>query len=217
MDGVLISEILIKNGKKICSSQDIAKISKTNYIKIISKLLNTRWIRRLEGFKGIYYVLDPEERERRFLKLDSFAILTSALNIYLGDQWYFGRITALSLSGLINQPVSTYYVINKNYSKEINSVIFGKVVFVKTSASINPSCGIITNTYQEIKYRICDLERNMADYIYSYLHGHTSRGQISNLYRNYKISKERLTKILLKCYPKRSAIKMLSFAKAVSK
>ncbi|MFH1221866.1 MAG: hypothetical protein V1492_02140 [Candidatus Micrarchaeota archaeon] len=215
MDSALVSEVLIKTGKRVCSSRDIAGISKTEYLKAITKLINTKWIYPLEGFKGIYYVLDSEEREGQFLKLDSFTVLIRALNIYLGNQWYFGRITALSLSGLINQPVSTYYILNKKHSKEIVSSIFGKVVFVKTTADIIHSCGLTKVKYQGIEYQLCGTERNMADYLYSYVHGHANKEQLIELYRRYKISKEKLIEISLRCYPKRSAIKMLAFAKAV--
>jgi hypothetical protein len=173
MDNVTISEVLIKRNKRICASKDIAEItSKKDYLRALSSLINTKWIVPV-GFRGIYYVKDPEERSRSFLKLDNFQILNKVLNIVFGNEWYFGRITSLSLSGRIHQPVSTYYILNRKFSRTFTSDILGKIVLMKTSAGI--------------------------------------------LCRKYLPDKEKIIDIIVRCYPKMSAIKMFSIIKEVYK
>ncbi|MEW5955466.1 MAG: hypothetical protein AB1626_02930, partial [Candidatus Micrarchaeota archaeon] len=141
MEAVDISEVLLKGGKRVCASADIRELAGRDYLSTLSNLINTRWLVPLKGLKGVYYVRDPEERVKSFFKLDSFSILASALNTALGSQWYFGRLTALSLAGFIHQPVSTYYVVNKKISRRFDSPIFGGVVLLKTAAKIAGACG----------------------------------------------------------------------------
>ncbi|MEW5995990.1 MAG: hypothetical protein AB1657_00135 [Candidatus Micrarchaeota archaeon] len=179
-------------------------------------MINTRWITPVGGFRGVYYVSDPEERQRRFFRMNSFGILIATLNRVLGDNWYFGRITAISLSGLMHQPVSTYYVINQKFSRSFESKIFGKVVLVKASAKMAGACGIIERKYGNKTYRICSLERNIADYIYLYVHGHSEGGYVTNLLMNYPPDKAKVEDIIIKCYPRNSAIKMRSFFRKVA-
>jgi len=82
-------------------------------------------------------------------------------------------------------------------------------VFVKTSAEISSSCGVIAKKYQNIDYKVCTTERNMADYLYLYVHGHADKKQINNLF-NYPLDKQEVKKIVSRCYPKRSAKKMIA-------
>jgi hypothetical protein len=130
MNGDIISEVLIKRDKKICTSSDIRKIFKANYLVTISRLINSKWLLPIKNFKGFYYVCDTEERQKGFRKLDGLEILVRTLNILFGDEWYFGRISSLALSGNIDQAISVYYVFNKKLSKEIKSKIMGMVIFV---------------------------------------------------------------------------------------
>ncbi len=218
MDNATISEILIKRNKKICTTKDISDIvPKGRHLPVISALINRKWIIPMYGFKGVYYVLDPEERIRSHLKLNSFHILIKVLNTVLGNEWYFGRITALSLLGLIHQPVSIYYVVNKRFSRRFTSKIFGEIVLVKSSAELNKSCGILTKRYKGDKYRICTIERNAADYAYFYVHGHANKEQLSNICKNYFPDKKKLIDLVTKCYPKKSAIKMKTSIKEAIK
>jgi len=217
MDNVTISEILLKRNKRVCTSKDIAEItSEKDYLKVISSLINTKWIIPV-GFRGIYYVKDTEERSKSFLKLDNFQILNKVLNIVFGDEWYFGRITSLSLSGTIHQPVSTYYILNRKFSRTFTSIILGKIVLMKTSAGISGSCGILAKKHAGETFYICSMERNIADYIYSYLHTSADKKQIIEMCRKYLPDKEKLIDIIVRCYPKMSTIKMISIVKEVYK
>lgn len=209
MKAVDISEILLKRGKRICTSADIRELVGKSYLSAISNLTNTRWIIPLDGFRGVYFVRDPEERLRSFFKLDSFSVLALVLNSALGNHWYFGRITALSLTGLIHQPVSTYYVVNKKASRQFDSPIFGRVVLLKTSSKIAVACGVTAKQHKGIKFNLCTLERNVADYLYLYVHGHAGISQVETLL-NYGPDKRKIRKIISSCYPGRSAKKMLS-------
>ena len=51
---------------KEITSRDIKKIVGKDYIKIISKLINTRWAITLKPFKRGYYLLDAEEKSLRY-------------------------------------------------------------------------------------------------------------------------------------------------------
>jgi len=124
MNGAEISEILIRRGKRVCTSKDISEMFPDSYLSVISNLINTKWITPIKGFRGIYYVSDPDEKVRSYFKTDSFQILVMVLKSVLGSEWYFGKMSAISLLGLIHQPVSVYYVINKLHSKSIDSNIF---------------------------------------------------------------------------------------------
>lgn len=209
MDPADIPEILLKRKKRVCASKDIHELIGADYLSAISNLINTRWLVPLKGFRGIYYVRDPEERLRSFFKLDSFSILGMTLNNAFGSSWCFGRITALSLAGLIHQPVLTYYVINKKVNRKFDSPIFGRVVLLKTASKISGACGIITKAYKKIPYNVCTLERNVADYLYLYVHGHAGIDQIEKL-MSYGPNKSKIRDIISSCYPARSAKKMLS-------
>lgn len=203
-----ISEILLKKGKRVCTSSDVRELTGGIYLSAISNLINTRWLAPLNGFRGVYYVRDPEERLRSFFKLDSFSILTLALNNVLGRDWYFGRMTALSLVGLIHQPISTYYVVNKTANRRFGSPIFGSVVLLKTDSKIGRACGITAKKYKGIAYNVCTLERNAADHLYLYVHGHADIGQAKNLI-DHGLDKSTIRKLIPSCYPERSAKKML--------
>lgn len=218
MDADAISEVLLKRNKKICTSNDIlALASKNTYVSLISKLINRKWIIPIKGFRGVYYVVDPEERLRSYFKLGNFHILIKVLNAVLGNEWYFGRMSALNILGLIHQPVSTYHIINKKFSKEFTSKIFGKVILVNSSARLISSCGILTKKYKGDNYKVCTVERNTADYLYFYVHGHSDKEQIESLYKNYSPNKKEVMKIIAKCYPKKSAIKMKTAIEEVAK
>lgn len=216
MDVALVSEVLIKRGKKVCTSKDIAGFG-GSYLALLSRMINSRWLLPIKRFRGVYYVFDYEERARRFRKLDSFEILVRVLNAVLGREWYFGRVTALSLSGLIDQPSSVYYVFNKKFSKTIESNIFGKIVFVKTAAEIAASCGLETKKHQGAEYTLCTTARHFADCVYACVHGHADKEQAREFYARYPVPDATLLRMLLKCYPKRSAVRMLAVAREVSK
>lgn len=218
MDAAVISEVLLKRNKKICTSKDILAISsKGKYLSLLSKLINGKWIIPIERFRGVYYVVDPEERLKSYLKLSNFQILIKVLNTVLGNEWYFGRMSALNMLGLIHQPVLTYYIINKKFSRRFTSKMFGRVLLVKSSAKIINSCGVLTKKYNGDSYKVCTIERNLADYLYFYVHGHSDKEQIKNLYKNYSPNKKKVMDIVGRCYPKRSAIKMKTIIEKVVK
>lgn len=209
MDVTDVSEILLKRGKRVCTSGDVKDIVKGRYLAWLANLVNTRWLMPLRGFKGIYYVRDPEERIRSFLKMDGFAVLSSALNSLFGRNWYFGRVTALSLLGIIHQPVSIYYVLNGRTNRQFNSPVFGKVVLLKTAAKMEDArCGIIAVEQNGVTCNVCSPERNLADYLYLYVHGHADMPRIKNL-TGGGFDGKRVRTIILTCYPSHSAKKML--------
>ena len=215
MQNTLISEILIKQNKRVCTSRDIHEIMPGEKLfSIISRLINANWIVPV-GFRGVYYVLDAEERSRSFFKLGNFQILIKTLNRVFEKEWYFGRITSLSLLGKIQQPVSTYYILNKKFSRRFDSRLLGKVVLQKTSGTISGGCGILTKKYKDDFYRVCSVERNLADYLYGYVHRPADKEQIIEMYHKYLPDREDMLDIIIKCYPRLSAIKMKTVLKEV--
>jgi len=180
------------------------------YLSYISSLTNTRWILPVGGFRGIYYVLDPEERQKKTFKLSKFQILIIVLDRILDGDWYFGRITALHLHGAIHQPVSTHYILNQKYSRKVRSKMLGELVFVKTSGNINKHSGIITMAYKGRPYNLSTIERTITDYIYLYLHGHTSRTALIKLQNSVHFDKNKLVRIISAGYPKYDAKRMHS-------
>lgn len=209
MDVTDVSEILLKRGKRVCTSGDVKDIVKGRYLAWLANLVNTRWLMPIKGFRGVYYVRDPEERTRSFLKMDGFAVLSSALNLLLGRNWYFGRVTALSLLGFIHQPVSVYYVLNGRINRQFDSPVFGRVALLKTAAKMEDArCGIIAVEQNGVTYNVCSLERNLADYLYLYVHGHADISRIKNL-TGYGFAEKRVHSIISRCYPSHSAKKML--------
>ncbi len=217
MDLPTISEILIRRGRKICPSRDIRSLFGNRYLAVLSRLINAGWLLPIKGMRGIYYVRDPDERLKKFRKLDSLEIAIRVLNLVLGKEWYFGRITALSLSGSIEQDVSVYYILNKKLSRKISSEIFGKMVFVKTGARMGKSCAIMAKKHRGLGYRVCAPERNAADYIYAHVHGHAGKEQIRRFCRTYSVSKLALVAVISGCFPQKSAKKMLAVANGAVK
>lgn len=209
MDCPDVSEILLKRGKRVCTSKDVRAIVGGRYLPWLSRLINTRWLVPIKGFRGVYYVRDPEEKIRSFLKLDSFSVLILVLNTVFGRGWYFGRTSALSISGFIQQPVSTYYVFNERINKKVDSPIFGKAVLSKTVAKINDACGIITKAYAGVPYNVCSPERNIADCLFLHVHGHADISQVKNLL-GYGWNARKTKCIVSSCYPASSAKKMLA-------
>jgi predicted transcriptional regulator of viral defense system len=209
-----LTEILIKNKKKVCTSRDIFEASGQKSMNLLSNLTNSGWVKPIKKFRGVYYVLDPDEREKKYLKEGRFAILCRCLNTVLGDQWYFGRISAIYLLGIINQPVSEYYIFNRRYSKPIESDMLGKAVFVKTAAKME--LGIMRKDYRGIPYNVSSIERTVADYIYLHLNGNVSKEEMERSLK-YEISKESLLKTIMSGYPSKAAIKMMPFAMRMGK
>lgn len=203
-------EVLIKRNKKVCSSKDLLSLFGKDYINLISRMTKTKWLIPLNIFRGVYYVVEPDERSKNILKMSSFRILIMVLNKKLGRDWYFGRLTALHLLGIIHQPVSIYYVFNKKNSKTVESKLFGKVVFTKTSAKITNSCGVKQKEYQKEPYNLSTTERTVADYLYLYVHGHVNKKLLRRTCSVLFPDQSRLRKTILGCYPKKSAIKMLT-------
>lgn len=211
LDGAHISEVLIKRGKRVCTSRDISGIFKGNYLALISRLINTGWLIPIKGFRGIYYVIDPDEKLKSYRKTDNFQILIIVLSRLFGQDWYFGKTTAASFLGQVHQPVSTYYVLNNKQSRRVNSDITGRIILVKTSAKITGSCGMVTKKYNNEIYRACTKERNLADYLYMHIHGHAGREQFKKMLPECDLEKTR--QIVTRCYPKNSAKKMIALLK----
>lgn len=214
LDAKTLTEILIKNKKKVCTSKDIFEISGEKSMKMLSNLINSNRIKPIKKFRGVYYVLDPDEREKKYLKEGNFAILCRCLNTVLGNQWYFGRISAIYLLGIINQPVSEYCVFNRKYSKSIESDMLGKVILIKTAAKME--IGITRKDYQGIPYNVSSIERTVADYIYLHLNGKVTKEEMERSLK-YEISKESLLKAIMSGYSDKAAVKMMPFAMRLGK
>ncbi len=210
MENIDISEALIRRKGKVCTSKDFVELFHGEYLKYISRMTNSKWILPLKAFRGIYYVLEANERERGSLKTDGFCILIRALNAVFGDGWYFGRMTALHLLGVIHQPPSVSYVMNGRYTKSANSDIMGKLDFTKISASMDSAYGIEEKEYRGTPYRVSTIERTAADYLYLYVHGHIGREQLVRNCSVFSPDAKRMDEIMVGAYPENSSKKMLT-------
>ena len=210
MENIDISRYLIKRYGKICTSADIKEKFGNNYLHYISKLTNTWWIRPLPVFRGVYYILDPEEKQMRIFRQTKFQILVNVLNRAMKDNWYFSRSTALHLLGAINQPVSKYYIANSRISKRVMSKFFGELIFVKTSGRFGAGYGVISKNYKDSTYSVSTPERILADYLYIYVHGHITKNVLLKLKNSLKYNGTELQRIVTEAYPRLSSIKMLS-------
>ena len=200
MRNVDLSEILIKRHGKICTSSDFQELFGNDYLSPISRMTNSGWIVPLKVFRGVYYILDPDEREKNTFGMDGFQILIIVLNGALGKEWYFGRMTALHLLGIVHQPVSVSYALNKRYRKSARSKVLGEVVFSKTSLPITVSCGIENREYRGASYSISNPERTMIDYIRSYLQGHTTRDELGRINSLLFADKNEMRRMISRCH-----------------
>lgn len=215
MKNVDLSELLIKRHGKICTSSDLQELFGNGYLSQISRMTNSGWIVPLGLFRGMYYVLDPAEREKNSFGMDGFQILIIALNRALGREWYFGRMTALHLLGIVHQPVSVSYIMNRKYRKSVSAKVLGEVVFSKTSLLITASCGIENREYRGVSYSISNPERTMIDYIGSYLQGHTTRDEIVSISSLLSADKNEMRVILSRCNRKVLAERVESVVESI--
>jgi hypothetical protein len=213
MENIDISRYLIKKYGKICTSDDLKERFGNRYMYYIAKLTNTWWIRPLPVFRGVYYILDPEEKQMRLYHLSKFQILIKALNKVMKNNWYFTRATALHLLGAINQPVSKYYIANPKVSKRVVSKFFGELIFVKTDGKIGTRYGVSTVKYKDSRYYVSNAERTIADYLYLYVHGHIVKKVLLDLRASVKYNTVELKHIIGESYPSLSSIKMRSLVK----
>jgi len=215
MRNVDVSDILVKRCGKVCTSNDIREIFGSGCFGRISRMINSGWILPLKVFKGTYYVLDSDEREKEIFKMDGFEILAIVLNISLGKEWYFGKMTALHLMGAVHQPVSISYVMNKKYRKSAKSEILGDLVFSKTSLPIGAGCGIEKWNYRGASYRVSTPERTMIDYIQSYLQGHVARQELTRIRPLISVDKCEAERIISRCHRESSAKKIKSVMESI--
>jgi len=88
-------------------------------------------------FKGIYYVLDREERDLEKIKADPLETIARACNIRLGETWYFGLATALKLSGDWEQQTQTLVtIISKKRVQRAKTSFAGMSVEFKQLSSV---------------------------------------------------------------------------------
>ena len=210
MENIDISRYLIKRYGKICTSADLKEKFGNKYMHYIAKLTNTWWIRPLPIFRGVYYILDPEEKQMRLFRQTKFQIHINVLNKVMKSNWYFSRSTALHLLGAINQPVSKYYIANSKISKRVRSKFFGELIFVKTRGKIGTKYGVISKKYKDSTYTVGTVERIIADYLYIYVHGHITKKVLLNQRNSLKYDETELKRIVAESYPRLSSIKMLS-------
>jgi len=202
MRNVDVCEILIKRHGKVCTSGDLRELFGNEYLSLISRMTKSGWIVPLRIARGLYYVLGPGERERGSLGMDGFQILILALNRALGREWYFGRMTALHLLGVVHQPVSVSYVLNRKHRRSAGSEVLGDVVFLKTSLPITSSCGIESREYHGAHYSISSPERTMMDYVSSYLQGHTTREELVRISSMLSPDEKKMRALASQCHGK---------------
>lgn len=126
---------LIINQQKIITTPEIQKLGKQinkDEWRSIDYLQRHGYIYRI--LRGIFYIRDPEERERDFFKASVYEMVAMALKVKGIKNWYFGLETALKFNEMTHEYFTINYVITDSFrtTKVINILDF-KFQFIKWS------------------------------------------------------------------------------------
>jgi predicted nucleotidyltransferase len=99
---------------------------------IIKYLLQHGYLIRV--LKGIYYIIDPEEREMGTLKSNLFEMVANALRLKGVNRWYFGLDSGLRLNGMKDEfsKVETVFTDSFRTTKVIR-ILGTDIIFLKWS------------------------------------------------------------------------------------
>ena len=112
----IIWEKLLLNNVRIVQSDEIRAMAQDigkDYARSLRYLLEHRYLMRI--LRGIFYVLDQEEREGGSNKRTIYELVSEALAIKGARHWYLALETALKLNGLTHEYFTVNYVITDNY------------------------------------------------------------------------------------------------------
>ena len=115
-------------------------------------------------FSGVYYLLDSDELNTKYLKKKSFEIVAAACNHCFGKNWYYGLGSSLYLGGITGQSPKEFFIITDSHLPVLFE--FGGIAFRIRKLSVK-------DYSLEIKegglLRFSSPARTLTDYLYFYL------------------------------------------------
>ncbi len=112
-------------------------------------------------FDGIYYLLDPDELNTKFLRNRSIEIVAAACAHVFGKNWYYGLNSALYLNGLINQSPREFIILTDQTQQA--AFLFGGDSFqIRRSAVKDYSIEVEEKGW----VRFSSPARTLTDYLY---------------------------------------------------
>lgn len=133
MKNSMIWKKMIVDGKRYTTSSEINALAMRldkDPKRSLSYLQEHEYIIRI--LRGIYYVKDPEERERGFLKHSIYDMIAEALRIKGVKNWYFGLETALKLNNMTHEYFTVDYVVTNSYrTTKIINILDSSFQFLK--------------------------------------------------------------------------------------
>lgn len=163
MKTTLIWKKLIIDGKDIVRNRDLETMCQElgkEYEYCRKYLLEQGYLHRV--FRGVYYVKNPDEMERKYFKDSIYQIVAKGLQVKGVKNWYFGLETGLKLNNMTHEYFTINYVITDSYrTTKVIKIIDTQFFFLKWSPKIF-KFGIIEKN--GLKYS--DREKTVLDLIY---------------------------------------------------
>lgn len=160
-----LTSSLAPNEAKIVDSQAVFAIAKSLGFKpnvILNCLVRGGYLLPVY-FSGIYYLLDSDELNTKYLKKKSFEIVAAACNHCFGKSWYYGLGPSLYLAGIANQSPKEFVIITSHHLPALFEFI-GNIFRIRKSSVKDYSLEV----EEKDLLRFSSPARTIADYIYFY-------------------------------------------------
>ncbi|MEW6329582.1 MAG: hypothetical protein AB1468_05730, partial [Candidatus Micrarchaeota archaeon] len=153
-------------------------------------------------FKGLYYLLDADEKQTKYLKRKSFEIVADICDKKFDKNWYFGLSSALYFNGISHQTPLELFIITNSHSSA--SFEFSGTAFKIRRSSAKD---FLTEVKERGPMRFSSPLRTITDYIYFYAkEGKTKYAveTVTSILNACPQARERLRNMLMlaKIYPK---------------
>jgi len=195
---LLIEKLRLREDKIITKkelAEDCKKL-KSKYEHAIGYLLKHNYLTKI--LRGIFYVMDIEERKYKRIKMSYREALAKALEIKKVENWYFGLESAIKLNNLTHEYIATETIISDKIFRSRPVKVFGNSIrFVKAKKNLF-SFGI-----KKESFPYSDAEKTILDIIYLDKYRGRKDAEIKNKIVEYLeyINKKKLLKYS-KHYPK---------------
>ena len=172
-------KLIVEDRKIVISSeiQNLARKLSKEPIRSLKYLQEHGYIYRI--FKGIYYVKNPNEREKSFFEDSVYEIVAKGLKIKGVKHYYFGLETALKINNMTHEYFTVNFVITDSYrTTKIINILDTKFHFLKWNQK-HFTFGILNKN--NLKYS--DKEKSVLDLTYKkYRKNKESKQVFSSLY-----------------------------------
>jgi len=131
----IIWKRLIINNQRMVTTDEIYQLVRAlnkNELRSLRYLQEHGYIYRI--LRGIFYVKNPEEREKKFFQKSIYEMVSDALDIKNVKEWYFALETALKLNNLTHEYFTINYVVTNSYrTTKVIDILDTKFHFLKWS------------------------------------------------------------------------------------